>query len=155
MKPRFNVTGLCVPQKHYMVDIQSSLEEIRELIDNGAYFTINRARQYGKTTTLNALAKFLAKEYLVVSLDFQAIGNDSFKNENTFSLAFASIFLRYLNQLPQEETESLTEPFSRLQNIVQRKEEKFVLLDLFHYLLEICRLSSKPVDDRRSGQCIK
>lgn len=47
MKKRFNITGLCVPEKHYMVDISSRLEEIRELIDEGAYFSINRARQYG------------------------------------------------------------------------------------------------------------
>lgn len=49
MKRRFNITGLCIPEKHYMVDIKSRLEEIRVLIEEGAYFTINRARQYGKT----------------------------------------------------------------------------------------------------------
>ena len=47
---RFNVTGACDPQLHYMVDIKDRLEEIKKLIDQGAYFTINRARQYGKTT---------------------------------------------------------------------------------------------------------
>lgn len=73
-----------------MVDLCERLEQIRELIDEGAYFTINRARQYGKTTTLTALAKALEDDYLVISLDFQALGSASFKNENIFSLAFAS-----------------------------------------------------------------
>ena len=49
---RFNTTGLCVPHKHYMVDISDKLAMIKELIDMECYFTINCARQYGKTTTL-------------------------------------------------------------------------------------------------------
>ena len=56
MGKKFNVTGLCVPTKHYMVDITERVGQIREMVDAGAYFTINRARQYGKTTTLAALA---------------------------------------------------------------------------------------------------
>lgn len=51
----FNTTAVCVPDKHYMVDISEKIEKIKELVDAGKYFTINRARQYGKTTTLAAL----------------------------------------------------------------------------------------------------
>ena len=40
---RFNVTGLCVPSTDYMVDISGKLEKIRELVDDGCYFNINRA----------------------------------------------------------------------------------------------------------------
>ena len=94
MKRRFNITGLCIPEKHYMVDIKSRLEEIRALIEEGAYFTINRARQYGKTTTLHALAGMLADDYRVIRLDFQSLGSASYKDENTFSLAFAACFSR-------------------------------------------------------------
>lgn len=36
MKRRFNVTGVCVPNKHYMVDISRQLAQIRELVDDGA-----------------------------------------------------------------------------------------------------------------------
>lgn len=50
----FNTTAVCVPAKHYMVDISDRVQKIRKLIYKGEYFTINRARQYGKTTTLNA-----------------------------------------------------------------------------------------------------
>ena len=64
MKKKFNVTGLCVPEKHYMVILDKCLDEIHQLIDDGAHFTINRARQYGKTTTLNMLSKMLSKDYL-------------------------------------------------------------------------------------------
>jgi hypothetical protein len=48
MARSFNVSGPCRPDKHYMVDLESRLEEIRQMIDAGEYFVINRARQYGK-----------------------------------------------------------------------------------------------------------
>ena len=54
---RFNVTGVCVPEEDYMVDISGKLAQIRKLVDDRSYFSINRARQYGKTTTLSLLKK--------------------------------------------------------------------------------------------------
>ena len=51
MKKIFNVTGTCIPNKHYMVDTLNKIDEIMKLIDNEEYFIINRPRQYGKTTT--------------------------------------------------------------------------------------------------------
>lgn len=58
MNKTFNVTGLCLPSIHYMVDINNKLKAIKQLIDKGAYFTINKSRQYGKTTTLEALYSY-------------------------------------------------------------------------------------------------
>lgn len=69
----FNTTGLCVPAKHYMVDISGRLEQMKIMVEEGKYFTVNRGRQYGKTTTLKMLAKNLKDEYIVISLDFQGI----------------------------------------------------------------------------------
>ena len=63
MKKRFNTTGVCVPRKHYMVNIENKLNEIIELIDNECYFTINRPRQYGKTTTLTQLDNLLKEQF--------------------------------------------------------------------------------------------
>lgn len=66
MERYFNTTGACDPRESYMVDIQKRLEEIKKLVDAGKYFMINRARQYGKTTTLLALAEFLKEDYVVI-----------------------------------------------------------------------------------------
>ena len=44
---QFNTTAVCIPSKHYMVDLSERVKEIKELVDDGKYFTINRARQYG------------------------------------------------------------------------------------------------------------
>ena len=89
MRRRFNITGSCNPQKHYMVKLNTRLKKIKEdYIDNESYFIINRGRQYGKTTTLNALEQYLKDEYIVLSLDFQLMGTEDFSNEKTFSRSF-------------------------------------------------------------------
>ncbi len=52
MSKTFNVNGICYPNEHYMVNIDSKLAQIKQLVDEKKYFVINRARQYGKTSTL-------------------------------------------------------------------------------------------------------
>ena len=59
MPKKFNDTGLCIPDRHYMVDISNKIHQIIQLTGDGEYFTINRPRQFGKTTTLSLLAKHL------------------------------------------------------------------------------------------------
>ena len=81
MSKVFNVSADCKPDLHYMVDISEQLGQIKEMVDAGQYFTINRARQYGKTTTLNALENILINEYVVLNLDFQLIGDADFETE--------------------------------------------------------------------------
>ena len=88
----FNTTANCVPEENYMVDIGERLSRIKKTVDEKQYFTINRPRQYGKTTTLKALEEYLRNDYLVVSLDFQNIGHEGFQNENEFSQSFAALF---------------------------------------------------------------
>jgi hypothetical protein len=74
----FNTTGLCVPERHYMVDVSGCVAQIRAMVDRGDYLCVNRARQYGKTTTLTALERALTDEHDVASLDFQALGHADF-----------------------------------------------------------------------------
>ena len=59
MDKYFNTTGICIPEMHYMVNIDKKLKKIEKLIDKGNYFTINKPRQFGKTTTLNLLKKYI------------------------------------------------------------------------------------------------
>lgn len=107
MKKRFNNTGICVPNKHYMVDISNKLIEIEELIDNEFYFTINRPRQYGKTTILNALANFLKDKYLVIYISFEGIGDSVFENEKSFCNKFLKIMIKSLKFSHKAESERL------------------------------------------------
>lgn len=50
MPKTFNDTGVCIPGKHYMVDISAKLADIFILVEQGHYFVINRPRQYGEVT---------------------------------------------------------------------------------------------------------
>ena len=86
---KFNITAACSPDVHYMVDLHSRLCDIKGMIDDGQYFVISRARQYGKTTILNALEKFLSSDYIVVSLDFQFLSREDFQDASSFVAAFA------------------------------------------------------------------
>ena len=81
MAKYFNTVAVCRPNQHYMVDISDKLEQISRMIDAGWYFTINRARQYGKTTLLRALRRYLQGDYYVVLMDFQTFGDAKFKYE--------------------------------------------------------------------------
>lgn len=143
MKKKFNITGICVPDLHYMTDISRQISEMHRLVNDGCYFTINRARQYGKTTTLVALAKILSDDYLVVSLDFQALGSDSFENENKFSLAFTSCFLDELE--PDSIQSQGMAALKELSNAVITNRATLGLLQLFKYVQKICKASEKPV----------
>jgi len=81
----FNVTGICIPGKHYMVDISNKVNQIAAMVEKGQYFTINRARQYGKTTTLWLLDSELVKRgYTVAHISFEGIGDTPFENEKNF-----------------------------------------------------------------------
>ena len=88
---KFNVTGVCVPTKDYMVDISGKLEQIMKLIADGCYFTINRARQYGKTTTLSMIQATLPSEYICMRISFQGVDEESFETGEAFCKMFLNL----------------------------------------------------------------
>lgn len=73
MYRKFNDTGLCVSHRHYMVDTSAKIAQIIDVVEDGAYFTINRPRQYGKTTTLHLLSQELNRRagYLALNISFE------------------------------------------------------------------------------------
>ncbi len=91
MKRKFNQTGLCVQNMHYLADTSRAINEIFErFIEPGEYFTITGGRQFGKTTTINLISKILEKkeDYLLIKTSFEGIGNTIYKNEETFCKGF-------------------------------------------------------------------
>ena len=141
MKRRFNVTGSCSPQRHYMVRLDDRLKKIKEdYVDYGSYFVINRGRQYGKTTTLAALEEYLKEDYTVLSLDFQQMGTEDFADAATFAHAFASILIETLEINGLDDREELMGP---LTEIMERDSNS--LKDLFVRLSRMCRNSAQPI----------
>lgn len=145
MSKTFTTTGACFPEDNYMVNIDKRLEEIKKMIDRGDYFAINRARQYGKTTTLRALRRFLRKDYYVVSLDFQFIPAQDFTDENTFALAFAYDFLTGLEEAGFIENEKIREVTGKMRSCIENRDKIYGLKMLFIDLSRLCRLSDKPI----------
>jgi hypothetical protein len=107
---KFNVTGTCIPEKHYMVDISEKLDKIISMIESDEYFTINRSRQYGKTTTLAALYRRLKGKYVVIRMSFEGLSEVSFSS----SLSFAKMFIGKVNKFWKNvgEPESLMDDWS-------------------------------------------
>jgi len=96
MQRKFNDTGLCVPGRHYMVDMSRKIDQIIRLIEEGEYFAINRPRQFGKTTTLSLLSRALNQRdmYVALKISFEGVGDAMFADER----AFCSGLLRVLAQ---------------------------------------------------------
>lgn len=138
---KFNITAACNPDIHYMVDLRSRLSDIKDMIDDGQYFVINRARQYGKTTILNALERFLSNDYIVVNLDFQFLSHEDFLDASSFIAAFA----RELRQLRVCRSYMSSEIQERLKILRNSREKEYVLADLFECLSDWCDEAERAV----------
>jgi hypothetical protein len=132
---KFNTTGRCVPELHYMVDTGAKIDTILSLfIRQGEYFTINRARQYGKTTTLFQLADRMKNDFLALHLSFED------KQEYFASLeAFA-------NGLRMDIDDILTQTGNPLAtNWKTPVDTTYPIRDLKQRIGQLCRESGKPV----------
>ncbi|MEK8015412.1 MAG: AAA-like domain-containing protein [Candidatus Parabeggiatoa sp.] len=111
MPKRFNDTGLCIPSKHYMVDTNLKLKQIIQLVERGDYFTINRPRQFGKTTTLSLLAKQLNQrdDCVALKISFEEIDSDSYQNQATFISIFWDMLVKEFEFLHLSELADFTE----------------------------------------------
>ena len=132
MKKRFNTTGSCNPEWHYMVDTSAKLAKIEEYIDDGLYFTINRARQFGKTTTLKALYRRLLDRYHVIPISFEVGGVVNDKVED---------FCRNF-EFKMSKAGGMT---SEQSDFWLNKDKSTSLEELSLKITTYCKLQSKPV----------
>jgi hypothetical protein len=140
LEKKFNITGTCIPERHYMVDINGKLEKIVKLINDEEYFVINRPRQYGKTTTLYMLERTFAEkeDYLIISISFEGIGDLVFESEERFAGAFIDIIADSLffqseslaNYLEDEKDnlKSFNELSRFLTKFIRKNNKKVILL---------------------------
>ena len=138
MAKTFNTAGSCDPGTNYMVDLSGRLREVKAMVDDEKYFTVNRARQYGKTTLLTALADYLKNDYEVIMLDFQTISYADFESEQSFVAAFSREVLDCAKHIPARVREKL-ELYSA------GSKHEVTLSVLFKTLMELCRESERKV----------
>lgn len=144
MRRYFNTEGQCEADVHYMVRLDERLQKIKSLyVDRGKYFVINRGRQYGKTTTLRALAEYIRKDYAVIALDFQKLSDANFRDEYTFAVSFieqiAEIYVSDSN-LAENIDKGIFESFLAIKN-----DGNTALNKLFFGLSKLCKVSNNPV----------
>ncbi|MBK8256530.1 MAG: AAA-like domain-containing protein [Polyangiaceae bacterium] len=79
MKPRFNTTGPCYADEHYMLPPERRLGRIMELIDDGRYFTLHAGRQTGKTTSAQWLIRHYnsGEQFSAIWVDLQTARDES------------------------------------------------------------------------------
>ena len=144
MKRKFNITGFCNRKKHYMVKLEERLKRIKEeYVDEECYFIINRGRQYGKTTTLRALADYLKDDYIVLSMDFQIMSTANFVDEQTFVTKFVS----YMETLFSDEELLMKEiDGTDFSSLISLKNQDNNSLDiLFKLISRMCKTARKPI----------
>jgi hypothetical protein len=132
---RFNVTGVCNPTMHYMVDTSAKIETIiRDYIEPGEYFVINRARQYGKTTTLQLLRKSLSNDYVVIRLSFEGREEYFDSKDNLVAGVCNQISTVLRGNYP-----------TLSQTILERMNETGPMEDLSARISNVCANADKPV----------
>lgn len=137
VQKKFNTTGICIPSMHYMADTTDMIGRIVEdYIEQGEYFTINRARQYGKTTTLELLYQVLKEKYIVIDISFEA-ADEYFRSLETLAKGLImDISERLRSQGVQEDLcEAWESPVS----------EEFPLRDFGKKITALCRESDREV----------
>ncbi len=137
MAKKFYTAGVCIPEQNYMVDVSGRVDTIiAEYIDEGKYFTVNRARQYGKSTMLYLLEQRLNRRYLVVRLSFEA-ADEIFVSLYTMAAGLVRKVSRVLKM--QKAEQSLLEDWSR------PVSEQFPFDDLSERITDLCSHSDKEI----------
>ena len=140
---RFNTAGTCRPNEHYMVDITDRLEIIRKMVANGDYFCINRGRQYGKTTTLDAVSNQLSDEYCIFQISFEGLSDSSFVDEDKLYASFVYLLADLFEWVPLDGLDE--EVGGYIRDFVESHDEKCSEKELTKFISTICHRNKKPI----------
>ena len=140
---RFNTAGTCRPNEHYMVDIAERMEIIRKMVANGDYFCINRGRQYGKTTTLEAISNQLSDEYCVFLISFEIVSDTTFADEDRFYATFVWLLAQQFEWVPLAGLDDGVKEL--IQNFLESHEERCSEKELTKFISTICHRNKKPI----------
>ncbi len=100
MAKEFNTSVTCNPQRHYMVDVTAKMKVFEALIDQAKYFTINRARQFGKSSALKWILWNMSDRYLVIPTSFEKSSAEDWISTDSFCKFFCKKIIESLIQKP-------------------------------------------------------
>ena len=139
----FNTEGPCYPDEHYMVNLDPRIRQIQKLVDNRKYFSINRGRQYGKTTTLDRLSEQLRKSYSVFYISFEGLSEESYRSESAFCKIFSGLLF---DAIAYGETDGIADSArDALENIRQSDTTAVNFPAISNLISNICKTADKPV----------
>ncbi|MBQ0157973.1 MAG: AAA-like domain-containing protein [Bacteroidales bacterium] len=139
----FNTAGTCRPSEHYMVDITERLDIIRGMIAKGDYFCINRGRQYGKTTTLEAIGHNLSEDYCIFNISFETVEEVCYKDENSLYAKLISLLARLFMWTPLR---GLDPAVAEMIVAYYKEHKKECSSDDLEFLISsVCHQNSKPI----------
>jgi hypothetical protein len=122
-----------------MMNNSKIFHQIMRMINFGDYFTINRPRQYGKTTMLFQLMEYLDKseEYLPVKLSFEAVDDKFHASVDTFSQMFLAEIIHSVKEIDVNlavkikdlgDIKTVNDLSDRITSIINLTPKKIVLL---------------------------
>jgi hypothetical protein len=102
-----------------MMDNSLKIAKALDLIELGEYFVLTRPRQYGKTTTMFAVAQRLSQgeEYLPINLNFQGIDSKWHSSDEDFAKMFSMELLRYFSAKQPSIADFLRDRVSRVSHM--------------------------------------
>ncbi|MBQ0056757.1 MAG: AAA-like domain-containing protein [Bacteroidales bacterium] len=139
----FNTAGTCRPNEHYMVDITERLEIIRKMIAKGDYFCINRGRQYGKTTTLEAISTQFTDEYCIFPISFEIVSDTTFADEEKLYSTFVWLLAQQFKWMPLKGLDE--EVGNEIKSFSDTHKEKCSETELSEFISTICHRNKKPI----------
>jgi hypothetical protein len=140
MAKRFNITGKCYSDKHFMADVSDKMNQVLAMAEHGDYFIISRPRQYGKTTTLYTISDLLRKtgNFIVLNMSFEGVGDVFFEEEINFSRGFVRLLAKYASAYAPEFEDWLVETAPQIEDLdlldkmitkfVNKTDKKVVIL---------------------------
>lgn len=143
MSRHFNVEGSCMPEEHYMVPMGRRLDEIESLVDAGKYFTINRARQYGKTTTLQMLRLRLEKNYHVFFISLEGADRRIYADASAFCRFFCGLLY---DNIVYGETQGIPDELAVTLEVMSMQEHAGLdFRALGNFIAKMCAQSDQPL----------
>lgn len=139
----FNIAGTCRPDKHYMVDITERVEIIRGMVAKGDYFCINRGRQYGKTTTLEAISNKLSDQYCIFSISFEGMDDSCYADEERLYANFVYRMTERLAWVPLQGLDKEVE--TEIKTFSESHDDRCSEKELSRFISTICHRNAKPI----------
>jgi hypothetical protein len=82
-----------------MADTSEKIRQIMDMVEKGKYFTINRGRQYGKTTTLALLENRLPEMgYAIIFVSFEGVDDRVFESPENFCQGILNVCSKYFSE---------------------------------------------------------